>query len=213
MFVKTPRFLQKIFTSLRWKNKTREKKIWLTFDDGPEEEVTEFILLTLKKLEIRATFFLTGEQIKKYPELTKQIIEAGHIVGNHSFSHLDGFKTKKEKYIYDIELCQKLINEKLVELGVSKKLRIFRPPYGRILPKQIKLLNEKYQLIMWDVFSWDFKKNVTKEKLHKNVVENVELGSIIVFHNNQKSYKNLLISLESILAKLKSQGYSFSTTW
>ena len=213
MFVKTPRFLQKIFTSLRWKNKTREKKIWLTFDDGPEEEVTEFILLTLKKLEIRATFFLTGEKIKKHPELTKQIIEAGHIVGNHSFSHLDGFKTKKEKYIYDIELCQKLINEKLVELGVSKKLRIFRPPYGRILPKQIKLLNEKYQLIMWDVFSWDFKKNVTKEKLHKNVVENVELGSIIVFHNNQKSYKNLLISLESILAKLKSQGYSFSTTW
>ena len=213
MFVKTPRFLQKITPSLRWKNKTREKKIWLTFDDGPEEEVTEFILLTLKKLEIRATFFLTGEQIKKYPELTKQIIEAGHIVGNHSFSHLDGFKTKKEKYIYDIELCQKLINEKLVELGVSKKLRIFRPPYGRILPKQIKLLNEKYQLIMWDVFSWDFKKNITKEKLYKNVVENVELGSIIVFHNNQKSYKNLLISLESILEKLKSQGYSFSTTW
>ena len=75
MFVKTPRFLQKIFPSLRWKNKTREKKIWLTFDDGPEEEVTEFILLTLKKLEIRATFFLTGEQIKKYPELTKQIID------------------------------------------------------------------------------------------------------------------------------------------
>ena len=213
MFVKTPRFLQKTFTSLRWKNKTREKKIWLTFDDGPEEEVTEFILLTLKKLEIRATFFLTGEQIKKYPELTKQIIEAGHIVGNHSFSHLDGFKTKKEKYIYDIELCQKLINEKLVELGMSKKLRIFRPPYGRILPKQIKLLNEKYQLIMWDVFSWDFKKNITKEKLHKNVLENVELGSIIVFHNNQKSYKNLLISLESILVKLKNQGYSFSTTW
>ena len=213
MFVKTPRFLQKIFTSLRWKNKTREKKIWLTFDDGPQEVVTEFILLTLKKLEIRATFFLTGEQIKKYPELTKQIIEAGHIVGNHSFSHLDGFKTKKEKYIYDIELCQKLINEKLVEMGMSKKSRIFRPPYGRILPKQIKLLNEKYQLVMWDVFSWDFKKNITKEKLHKNVLENVELGSIIVFHNNQKSYKNLLISLEIILVKLKNQGYSFSTTW
>ena len=213
MFVKTPSFLQKIFPSLIWKNKTREKKIWLTFDDGPEEEVTEFILLTLKKLEIRATFFLTGEQIKKYPELTKQIIEAGHIVGNHSFSHLDGFKTKKEKYIYDIELCQKLINEKIVEMGMSKKSRIFRPPYGRILPKQIKLLNEKYQLVMWDVFSWDFKKNITKEKLHKNVLENVELGSIIVFHNNQKSYKNLLISLESILVKLKSQGYSFSTIW
>jgi len=213
LFVKTPSFLQKIFPSLTWKNKTREKKIWLTFDDGPEEEVTEFILLTLKKLEIRATFFLTGEQIKKYPELTKQIIEAGHIVGNHSFSHLDGFKTKKEKYIYDIELCQKLINEKLVELGMSKKLRIFRPPYGRILPKQIKLLKEEYQLVMWDVFSWDFKKNITKEKLYKNVLENVESGSIIVFHNNQKSYKNLLISLESILVKLKSQGYSFSTTW
>ena len=213
MFVKTPSFLQKIFSSLIWKNKTREKKIWLTFDDGPEEEVTEFILLTLKKLEIRATFFLVGEQIKKYPELTRQIIEAGHTVGNHSFSHLDGFKTKKEKYIYDIELCQKLINEKIVEMGMSKKSRIFRPPYGRILPKQIKLLKEKYQLVMWDIFSWDFKKNITKEKLHKNVIESVEAGSIIVFHNNQKSYKNLLISLESILVKLKSQGYSFSTIW
>ena len=213
MFVKTPKFVQNFFPKLTWKNKTIDKKIWLTFDDGPQDEVTEFILSTLKKLEIKASFFLTGEQIKKFPDLTKNIIRDNHVIGNHSFSHLDGFKTKKEKYKYDTDLCQKLINEKLVEMGINQKLKIFRPPYGRILPNQIKLLNEKYKIIMWDVFSWDFKKNISEEKLYNNILENVEAGSIIVFHNNHKSYENLIISLENILIKLKKEGYSFSTTW
>ena len=148
MFTKVPNFIQRFFPNIIWKKKTDEKKIWLTFDDGPEEEVTEFILETLKKFNIKASFFLIGKKIQEFPELTKEIIKEGHILGNHSFSHLNGFKSKNEEYIYDIELGQKLINEKLVEMGITKKIKIFRPPYGRILPQQIKKLKKNYKIVV-----------------------------------------------------------------
>ena len=213
MFTKVPNFIQRFFPNIIWKKKTDEKKIWLTFDDGPEEEVTEFILETLKKFNIKASFFLIGKKIQEFPELTKEIIKEGHIVGNHSFSHLNGFKSKKEEYIYDIELGQKLINEKLVEMGITNKIKIFRPPYGRILPQQIKSLKENYKIVMWDIFSWDFKKNISPEKIYNNVIDNVVEGSILVFHNNNKSLNNLKVALEDTLVKLKEKGFVFSTTW
>lgn len=213
MFTKVPNFIQRVFPNIIWKKITDEKKIWLTFDDGPEEEVTEFILETLKKLNIKASFFLIGKNIQEFPELTKEIIKKGHIIGNHSFSHLNGFKSKNEEYIYDIELGQKLINEKLVEMGITNKIKIFRPPYGRILPRQIKRLIENYNIVMWDVFSWDFKKNISPEKIYNNVIDNVTEGSILVFHNNKKSLNNLKLTLEDTLIKLKEKGFVFSTTW
>ncbi len=213
MFTKVPNFIQRFFPNIIWKKTTDEKKIWLTFDDGPEEEVTEFILKTLKKLNIKASFFLIGKNIQAFPELTKEIIKEGHIVGNHSFSHLNGFKSKKEEYIYDIELGQKLINEKLVEMGITNKIKIFRPPFGRILPQQIKRLKENYKIVMWDIFSWDFKKNISPEKIYNNVIDNVVEGSILVFHNNKKSLNNLKLILEDTLVKLKEKGFVFSTTW
>ena len=213
MFTKVPNFIQRVFPNIIWKKITDEKKIWLTFDDGPEKEVTEFILETLKKLNIKASFFLIGKNIQEFPELTKEIIKGGHIVGNHSFSHLNGFKSKNEEYIYDIELGQKLINEKLVEMGITNKIKIFRPPYGRILPRQIKRLKENYKIVMWDVFSWDFKKNISPEKIYNNVIDNVTEGSILVFHNNKKSLYNLKLTLEDTLIKLKEKGFVFSTTW
>ena len=213
MFTKIPNFIQRVFPNIIWKKITDEKKIWLTFDDGPEKEVTEFILETLKKLNIKASFFLIGKNIQEFPELTKEIIKKGHIIGNHSFSHLNGFKSKNEEYIYDIELGQKLINEKLVEMGITNKIKVFRPPYGRILPRQIKRLKENYKIVMWDVFSWDFKKNISPEKIYNNVIDNVVEGSILVFHNNKKSLNNLKLTLEDILVKLKEKGFIFSTTW
>ena len=213
MFTKIPNFIQRVFPNIIWKKITDEKKIWLTFDDGPEKEVTEFILETLKKLNIKASFFLIGKNIQEFPELTKEIIKKGHIIGNHSFSHLNGFKSKNEEYIYDIELGQKLINEKLVEMGITNKIKIFRPPFGRILPRQIKGLKETYKIVMWDVFSWDFKKNISPEKIYNNVIDNVVEGSILVFHNNKKSLNNLKLTLEDILVKLKEKGFVFSTTW
>ena len=150
MFVKTPKIVQQFFPSIIWKKKTTNKKIWLTFDDGPDKEITVFLLNLLKKLKIHATFFLIGEQIVKYPELTKKIIEDGHVIGNHSYSHLNGLLTSNKKYYNDIDRAQKIVNS-----------NIFRPPYGKISPIQLRTLKKKFKIIMWDVLSWDFKKNIS----------------------------------------------------
>ena len=203
MFVKTPTGLAKfLFPSMIWKNKTTEKKIWLTFDDGPDEMVTVFLLSVLRKLKIKATFFLIGKQVKKHPIITKKILDAGHYIGNHSYSHINGFLKSKKEYVSDVDRANYLIDSK-----------IFRPPYGKIRPIQLRHLKKKYKIIMWDILSWDFKKNISSERLYKNVIDNVENGSIIVFHNNMKSYKNLKQNLEKILLKLQKEGYTFSTTW
>jgi len=203
LFVKTPTGLAKfLFPSIIWKNKTTEKKIWLTFDDGPDEIVTVFLLSVLRKLKIKATFFLIGKQVKKHPIITKKILDAGHYIGNHSYSHINGFLKSKKEYVSDVDRANYLIDSK-----------IFRPPYGKIRPIQLRHLKKKYKIIMWDILSWDFKKNISSERLYKNVIDNVENGSIIVFHNNMKSYKNLKQNLENILLKLQKEGYTFSTTW
>jgi len=202
LFVKTPSLAEFLFPSIIWKNKTTEKKIWLTFDDGPDEVITVFLLNVLKKLQFKATFFLIGKQVEKYPLLTKMILDNGHYIGNHSYSHINGLLKSNKNYLSDIDRAQQFINSK-----------IFRPPYGKIRPIQLRNLKRQYKIIMWDVFSWDFKENISSEKLYTNVINNVEKGSIIVFHNNMKSYRNLNKNLEKILLKLQKEGYSFSTTW
>ena len=202
MFVKTPSLTKYLFPSLVWKKNTDQKKIWITFDDGPDEKVTPFLINVLEKFDIKATFFIIGKQAKKYPELVKLIINNGHKIGNHSFSHLNGFSTNNYKYLEDIEQAKKYISSD-----------IFRPPYGKITPFQIKNLKKNFKIIMWDIMSWDFKENISPNKIYKNVIDNVENGSIILFHNNLKSYKNLKKSLEIILEKLEDKGYQFSTTW
>lgn len=202
MFVKTPSLTKYLFPSLVWKKNTDQKKIWITFDDGPDEKVTPYLIDVLEKFGIKATFFIIGNQAKKYPELVKLIINNGHKIGNHSFSHLNGFSTNNNKYLEDVEQAKKYIDSD-----------IFRPPYGKITPFQIKNLKKDFKIIMWDIMSWDFKENISSNKIYKNVIDNVENGSIILFHNNLKSYNNLKNSLELILEKLKEKGYQFSTTW
>lgn len=202
MFVKTPSLTKYLFPSLVWKKNTDQKKIWITFDDGPDEKVTPYLINVLEKLNIKATFFIIGNQAKKYPELVKLIINNGHKIGNHSFSHLSGYTTNNNKYFEDVEYAKKYIDSD-----------IFRPPYGKITPFQIKNLKKDFKIIMWDIMSWDFKENISSNKIYKNIIDNVENGSIILFHNNLKSYNNLKNSLELILEKLKEKGYQFSTTW
>jgi peptidoglycan/xylan/chitin deacetylase (PgdA/CDA1 family) len=203
LFVKTPKFICAFFPSLVWRKENSQNKIWLTFDDGPSAEATPFILKTLKDEQVNATFFLVGEQIEQYPDLFNQIIAGGHIVANHSYLHKNGWLSNNSAYFNDIEKCQKLI----------PKNKLFRPPYGKISLMQIKRLKKKYKIILWDVLSWDFSSNITPKKVNKNVLENTVSGSIIVFHNNQKSFKNLKPILKETIQELKQKGFLFSTTW
>ena len=202
MFIKTPSVAKYLYPSVVWKKNTEQKKIWITFDDGPDKKVTPFLVNLLEKFNIKATFFIVGSQAKKHPELVKLIINNGHKIGNHSFSHLSGYSTKNKKYLQDVEQAKKHIDSD-----------IFRPHYGKITPSQIKSLKTDFKIIMWDIMSWDFKENISSSKIFRNVMDNVESGSIILFHNNLKSYKNLKKSLELILEKLKEQEYQFSATW
>ena len=203
MFATTPKFIQALFPSLVWRKETKNKEIWLTFDDGPDPEITPWILSVLKEEEIKATFFLVGQQIEEFPELVGAIINDGHLIANHSYSHRNGWLTSKEKYLKDIETCQELMpNNKL-----------FRPPYGKITKAQIALLKDKYKIILWDVLSWDFQQNTSPKRVQENILKNTKSGSIIVMHNNQKSYKNMQPILEETIQILKNKGFRFSVTW
>jgi len=203
LFVTTPKFIQALFPSLVWRKETLYKEIWLTFDDGPTPEVTPWILSVLKKENVKATFFLVGQQIEEFPELVVAIIKNGHTIANHSYSHKNGWFTNKEKYLEDIENCQALMpNNKL-----------FRPPYGKITKAQIAVLKEKYKIILWDVLSYDFQKNRSPKRVKENIINNTTAGSIIVMHNNQVSFENLQPILEETIQILKKKGFRFSTTW
>ena len=203
MFIKTPQFIQSFFPSLVWRKDNSVKNIWLTFDDGPTPEITPFILQTLKDEDIKATFFLVGEQIETYPDLFQAIVKDGHLVANHSYSHKNGWISCNNTYVKDVEKCQeKMPNNTL-----------FRPPYGKISPLQIKKLKTKFQIILWDVLSLDFYHYISPEKVKNNVLRNTKNGSIIVFHNNHKSFKNLKPILKETIQELKKKGHNFSTTW
>ncbi|MEC9209271.1 MAG: polysaccharide deacetylase family protein [Bacteroidota bacterium] len=203
MFVKTPKFIRAFFPSLVWEKKNSQNNIWLTFDDGPSPKATPFILKTLRDEQVKATFFLVGKQIEQSPELFNKIIADGHIVANHSYSHKNGWLSNNLTYLNDIEKCQKFIPEN----------KLFRPPYGKISLLQIRHLKKKYKIIFWDVLSWDFSLNITPKKVQKNVLENTISGSILVFHNNQKSLKNIKPILKDTIQELKQKGFVFSTTW
>ena len=203
MFVQTPKFIQALFPSLIWRKETKNKEVWLTFDDGPDPEVTPWILTVLKKENIKATFFLVGEQIEQYPKLVGDMINEGHAIANHSYSHKNGWLNSKKKYLADVEKCQELM----------PKNTLFRPPYGKITKAQISALKEKYKIILWDVLGWDFQQNTTPKKIKKNILNNTKAGSIIVLHNNQKSFNNVQAMLEETIQILKEKGFSFSVTW
>lgn len=196
--VKTPKYIKSLFPSLNWQIKTSKKEVYLTFDDSPTK-FTYWILELLKNLEIRATFFCIGKNAERYPKIISQIILEGHQIGYHGYSHKNGLLTSTKSYLSDLMKCEKALPSST----------LFRPPYGKMSFFQIRAIQKKYKIIMWDILSYDFKKNITKKNLTSNVLKNVENGSIIVFHDNKKSEINLKKSLENILVQLKNRGYKF----
>lgn len=209
--VKSPLLLKWFYSALIW-NKSRSKKIvYLTFDDGPIPNVTDFVLNTLKSFNAKATFFCIGDNITKHPEVFERVKNAGHAIGNHTFNHLKGWKTDDETYIANFLKCQQLTQTPL-----------FRPPYGQIKKSQISKLKAVYnsqfsihhtplQIIMWDVISYDFNSKLSSTKCFENVIKHSKNGSIIVFHDSLKAFDRLQYALPQTLKYFSEKGYQFGT--
>lgn len=196
--VKSPFFLKKYYSNFVWKIPTTEKIIYLTFDDGPTPEITEWTLTTLKKFNAKATFFCIGANVVKYPEIFQQIISDGHAIGNHTHQHVNGWHTDKEIYFRNIKKCEEVV-----------KSNLFRPPYGRIKKSQYELIKEDYKVIMWDVLSGDFDPKTTPKKCLHNVKNNTTEGSVVVFHDSLKAADNLKYTLPKVLEYFTEKGYRF----
>lgn len=209
-WVKTNRLIKKVFSNLVWDIPNSDKKIYLTFDDGPIPEVTEWVLDLLKSEDIKATFFCIGDNIKKHPEVHKRILADGHQTGNHTFNHLNGWKTDTKNYIENFKLCEAEIENFQNSKLETRNSKLFRPPYGKIKPSQSKAIRQLgYKIIMWDVLSYDFDSTISVEKCLENVISNTEQGSIIVFHDSLKAEKNLKYALPKAIQILKNKGFVF----
>lgn len=205
-WIKTNQIIKQIFSNFIWDIPNAENKVYLTFDDGPIPESTEWILEELRKHNAKATFFCIGDNINKHPELFKKVISNGHAIGNHTYKHLNGWKTLTRDYLANTALCQEIISKHSGVLNLKSKL--FRPPYGKIKTSQSKQIRKLgYKIIMWDVLSADFDQNLSKEACLENVITNVKSGSIIVFHDSLKAFKNLEYALPRTLAYLKENNF------
>jgi len=203
-FIKYPFLLKKLYPN-RITNIKAEKTIYLTFDDGPIPEITPWVLDILKQYNAKATFFCIGDNIRKHPEVFQQIIKEKHRVGNHTFNHLNGWKTSEEKYIENT-----LLAEKEIEKFSPQKTKLFRPPFGKIKNSQAaKLVKQNYTIVMWDVISGDFDTRISKDKCLSNVLKNASAGSTIVFHDSIKASESLKFTLPKVLDYYAEKGFDF----
>ncbi|MCX6225465.1 MAG: polysaccharide deacetylase family protein [Bacteroidia bacterium] len=198
LFVKPPGWIRKISSSMIWRIPVEEPVLFLTFDDGPVPELTEWILEELQKYGARATFFCVGENVKKNPEVYAKILEAGNAVGNHTFSHLNSYRTGLRRFVKDVYKARKVIDSRLV-----------RPPYGRIRPWAARILMPRFRIVLWDVLSMDYDRELEPRMVMYNVVSKARPGSIIVFHDNLKARKNLEYALPRVLDHYSRAGYKF----
>lgn len=200
-FTKTPIWIQYLYKNCIWKLPGDAKSIYLTFDDGPHPSITPFVLDELKKVQAKATFFCIGKNVVEYPDVYKRIIEEGHAVGNHTYQHLNGWKSSDEIYLNDIYKASNFIDSHL-----------FRPPYGKITRFQLKQLSKNrftMKPIMWTVLSGDFDKNRSKEKCRNKVIQHTRAGSIVVFHDSEKAFERMSYVLPYMLNYFSEKGYRF----
>jgi len=201
-FVKTPWWLKKFYAQRLWSVDTKEKIIYLTFDDGPHPAATPFILEQLRKYSAKATFFCIGSNVVAYPAIYKLVLDEGHRVGNHTYQHLNGWDTRTDVYLKDIAKAALYIDSSL-----------FRPPYGRISSFQAKNINkvlkDDAQIVMWSVLSGDFDNSINKDECLQNVVLNAKAGSIIVFHDSEKALPLLQYVLPRVLEFFSEKGHRF----
>ncbi len=184
------------------------KAVYLTFDDGPIPEATPFVLDTLARFGIKATFFVVGDNVRKYPEIFRRILAEGHRVGNHTFNHIGGFRWLSRKYLKNTQKAEELI-EGESSFG-AVKAPLFRPPHGWMRPMQYRVIRKQgYRIIMWDLVTRDYSKNLTAAEVLANVKRYARNGSIITFHDSLRSIKKLEVMLVPALEWLIAQGYEF----
>jgi peptidoglycan/xylan/chitin deacetylase (PgdA/CDA1 family) len=201
---KTPGFVKTLFPNFIWNIDTYNKELYLTFDDGPTPEITNWVLQNLAEYDAKATFFCIGNNIERHPEIFQNIIAEGHSIGNHTYNHLKGWKHKAKDYVKDVTETDKLMT------SLSMSSNLFRPPYGKFKNKQSKkLLELGYKVILWDVLSYDWDKSITEEACFNNVISAAKEGSIVVFHDSVKASRNLMYVLPKVLEYYAEKGYEF----
>ena len=177
---------------------TSEKAVYLTFDDGPIPEVTPWVLDVLDKYQIKATFFMVGDNVRKHPDEYKMVVERGHRIGNHTFNHLKGFEEGSERYIANIDKADSYLSTDL-----------FRPPHGIMRMKQYRMLSKRYRIIMWDLVTRDYNPKLNGEQVLRRVRKYARNGSIITFHDSLRSVDNLRYALPRAIEWLQGEGYEF----
>ena len=199
MFIEqVPGFVRGLFPKALWRMNPDEKAVYLTFDDGPIPVVTPWVVELLGRYDIKATFFMVGDNVRKHPQEFRQVIEAGHRVGNHTFNHLKGLFTETNEYLDNVEKADALIHSKL-----------FRPPHGMLRRSQYKELSKHYQFVMWDLVTRDYSNRLCGEDVLTKVKKYVRNGSIITFHDSLRSEDNLRYALPRAIEWLLEQGYEF----
>jgi peptidoglycan-N-acetylglucosamine deacetylase len=195
---KTPKFIQNLFPGFVWRVPTPDPVIYLTFDDGPIPQVTPWVLDLLSQYGAKGSFFCVGHNIDKHPQVFQRVVAEGHAVGNHTYNHVSGWASDNVPFFHNVRRCAKLVNS-----------AFFRPPYGKLKPRQTQFIQRHYQIVMWDVLSGDFDESITKEQCYLNVIKNAGPGSIIVFHDSLKSEEKLRYALPKVLEFFSKKGYAF----
>lgn len=198
-FFRTPFWLTWLYPDFLWSIKTNEPVIYLTFDDGPVPGPTHFVLDTLAEFKAKASFFCVGDNVAKHSSLFQEIIKQGHTCGNHTFNHLNGWKTSTEPYLDNFIKCQQLMPD----------TKFFRPPYGRIKPSQVREIKKSHKVIMWDVLSQDYRADLDAQTCLQRTIHATRPGSIVVFHDSYKAKKNLYYVLPKYMAHFAEKGFKF----
>ena len=194
MKITPPKFIRKMFPDLIWQIED-ERGVYLTFDDGPTPGITEWILATLKRYDAKATFFVLGKNVERYPDLYAKILADGHRVGNHSYSHQKGYLMTLERYLEDIDLA-----------SYSVQSDLFRPPYARVTSSQLRAIAQRYKIVMWSIISRDYNRKLTGERCLRGVLPHIKAGAIILFHDSEKSFANMSYALPKTLERIAELG-------
>ena len=200
--VKTPSIIPNLAKGYTWhlRGRSSQPTLYLTFDDGPIPEITEWVMNLLKEYNAKGTFFCVGNNILRYPEIHREILLKGHTTGNHTYHHLNGWKTKQYTYLNNVLQSSKL-----------DPTSLFRPPYGKVTQRQASALRKRFSIIMWDVITGDFDQNLTGKECAAKAIKAAEDGSIIVFHDSKKAYPRLKYALPKVLDHFSKLGFQFSS--